>query len=57
MTIAGVTAVIQNSPKLYKFIVNIKQIVDENNIKIDLEGFKDTLKINYFTYLAQYLQK
>ena len=49
-TVAGITAdtaLNQNSPKLYIFIVHIQQIVDENNITINLKGFKDTLKMKF----------
>ena len=43
MTTAGITALMQNSPKLYFCDIRPQQILDEEN-KIDLEVFKDTLK-------------
>ena len=45
--VTGITTIIQNSPKLYTFIAIIQQIVDENNIKMDLEVLKDNLKIKF----------
>ena len=59
VTVTGITTIIQNGPKLYTFEVTIQQIVDENNIKTDLEVLKDTLKIKFYienclTYLALY---
>ena len=47
MTVTGITAIIQNSPKLYTFIVTIKQIIDENNVKMNLKVLKDNLKIKF----------
>ena len=47
VTVTGITTIIQNSPKLYTFIVIIQQTVDENNITMDLKVLKDTLKIKF----------
>ena len=47
VTVTGITTIIQNSPKLYTFVVTTQQIVDENNIKIDPEVLKDNLKIKF----------
>ena len=47
VSVAGIAAAIQNSPKLYTFIVHIQLIFDENYIKIDLQVLKDTLKIKF----------
>ena len=45
--VTSITLIIQNSPKLYTFMVTVQQIVDENNIKVNPEVLKDNLKIQF----------
>ena len=45
VTVTGITTIIQNSPKLYTFIVTIPPF--ERNMKMDLEVLKDNLKIKF----------
>ena len=45
--VAGITTIIQNSPKLHEFVVTTHQIVDKNNIKMDPKVLKDNLKIKF----------
>ena len=47
VTFAGITALVQNSPKLYFCDIRSHKILDEENVKVDLEVFKDTLKIKF----------
>ena len=49
MTATGITVLVQNSPKLYFCDIRAQQILDEENVKIDLEVFNDTLK-NKFSH-------
>ena len=49
VTVSGITALVQNSPKLYICEVDSQQIVDEKNVEVDLKVFKHTLE-NKFSH-------
>ena len=49
VTVAGITTLVQNSPKLYFCDIRSQQILDEENVKVDMKVFKDTLK-NKFSH-------
>ena len=44
VTFAGITALVQNSPKLHFCHIHSQQFLDEENVNADLEVFNDTLK-------------
>ena len=49
VAVSGITALLQNSPKLYICKICPRQIFDEENVEVDLKVFKDTLK-NKFSH-------
>ena len=51
VAVSGITALLQNSPKLYICEIRFRQIVDEENVEVDLDLklFEDTLK-NKFSH-------
>ena len=49
VAVSGITALVQNSPKLYICEVHSRQIIDKENVEVYLKVFKDTLK-NKFSH-------
>ena len=49
VAVTGITALVQNSPKLYICEIHSLQIVDKENVEVYLKVFKDTLK-NEFSH-------
>ena len=47
VAVSGITALVQNSTKLYICEIRPQQIVDEENVEVDLKVFKDTLKSKF----------
>ena len=55
VTAAGITALVQNSPKLYFCEIYYQQIFDNQNVEVDLNIFKDTLKNKFLCRKLFYL--
>ena len=49
VTVAGITALVQNSPKLYYCNIRFRQILDERNVEVAWYVFNDTLR-NKFSH-------
>ena len=49
MTVDGITALVQNPPKLYYCDIRSQQILDEQNVRVDCNVFNRTLK-NKFSH-------
>ena len=53
--VAGITALVQNSPKLYFCEISYQQIFDNQNVEVDSNIFKDTLKNKFLCRKLFYL--
>ena len=55
VTVDGITALVQNSPKLYFCKIHYRRIFDNQNVEVDLNIFKDTLKNKFLCRKLFYL--
>ena len=55
VTVDGITALVQNSPKLYFCEIHYRRLFDNQNVEVDLNIFKDTLKNNFLCRKLFYL--
>ena len=55
VTVAGITALVQNSPQLYFCEIHYRRIFDNQNVEVDLNIFKDTLKNKFLCRKLFYL--
>ena len=55
VTVDGITALVQNSPKLYFCEIHYRRLFDNQNVEVDLNIFKDTLKNKFLCRKLFYL--